>query len=233
MLNNENFSQDFLVRFNSVSKFYNKKLILENISFIVPRNGIITLVGPNGAGKTTIAKILLGIEKPTSGFIQKNPCISFGYVPQKINLNSNMPIKVSTLLEILTFGKTDQEILAFSGVDNIKDNDITEISGGQIRRVFLAACLINKANLIILDEPTKELDILGQKNLYQLLENIKTKFNVTVFMISHDLHMVVKSSDQVLCLNRHLCCYGKPSQQYQDILEHIGLYQHNHNHHHN
>jgi zinc transport system ATP-binding protein len=233
MLNNENFGEDFLVRFNSVSKFYNKKLILENISFLVPRNGIITLVGPNGAGKTTIAKLLLGIEKPTSGLIQKNPCISFGYVPQKINLNSNMPIKVSALLEILTLGKTDQEILAFSGVDNIKDNDITEISGGQIRRVFLAACLINKANLIILDEPTKELDILGQKNLYQLLENIKTKFNVTVFMISHDLHMVVKSSDQVLCLNRHLCCYGKPSKQYQDILEHIGLYQHNHNHQHN
>jgi zinc transport system ATP-binding protein len=224
--------KDFLVRFDSVSKFYNKKLILEDISFVVPRNGIITLVGPNGAGKTTIAKLLLGLERPTSGTIQKDSCISFGYVPQKINLNSNMPIKVGALLEILAAGRVDQEILAFSHVDNVSNNDITEISGGQIRRVFLAACLMNKANLIILDEPTKELDILGQKNLYKLLENIKLKYNIAIFIISHDLHMVVKSSDQVLCLNKHLCCYGKPNQQYQDILDHIGLYQHNHNHSH-
>ena len=228
MLNNE----DFLVRFNAVSKVYNKKLILEDINFIIPKNSIITLVGPNGAGKTTIAKLLLGSEKPNFGSIERGSGISFGYVPQKINLNSNLPIKVSTLLETLTLGKgkVDEEIWEFAGLDNVKNNDITEISGGQIRRVFLAACLINKANLIILDEPTKELDILGQKNLYQLLENIKTKFNTTIFMISHDLHMVVKSSDQVLCLNKHLCCYGKPNEQYQNILDHIGFYQHNHNH---
>ena len=110
---------------------------------------------------------------------------------------------------------------------------MSNISGGQISRIFLASCLINKANLIILDEPTKELDINGQSSFYNLLENIKNNFDVTIFIISHDLHTVIKASDNVLCLNQHLCCYGKPEEQYKEILDHIGFYKHHHNHSHN
>jgi zinc transport system ATP-binding protein len=222
---------DNLIEFDQVSKFYNKKLVIDNINFSVARNSILTLVGPNGAGKTTIAKLILGAEKPTSGTISKARGISFGYVPQKININNNLPIKVSTLLEILTNKALQNlDILEFAQIDKIKNTDISDISGGQISRVFLASCLINKANLIILDEPTKELDILGQSDFYHLLEDIKKNFDVTIFIISHDLHTVIKASDQVLCLNHHLCCYGKPNEQYQDILDHIGFYKHQHNH---
>jgi zinc transport system ATP-binding protein len=222
---------DSLIEFNQVSKIYNKKLVIDNISFGIPRNSIITLIGPNGAGKTTIAKLILGSEQPTSGAINKAPGISFGYVPQKININTNLPLNVANLLETFTNSSwRNSDILEFAQIDTIKNHDISSISGGQMSRVLLAICLINKANLIILDEPTKELDTLAQSYFYHLIEDIKQNFGVTIFMISHDLHTVIKASDQVLCLNHHLCCYGKPTEQYHDILNHVGFYKHRHNH---
>ena len=227
--------KDNLVEFDKVSKFYDKKKVIDNISFTIARNTIVTLVGPNGAGKTTIAKLILGSEKQTAGSIKSADNISFGYVPQKINTNTNLPITVSALLDLLTGDawKAGAEILKFAQIEGIENDDLSNISGGQISRVFLAACLINKANLIILDEPTKELDINGQSSFYHLLENIKNNFDVTIFIISHDLHTVIKASDNVLCLNQHLCCYGKPEEQYKEILDHIGFYKHHHNHSHN
>jgi zinc transport system ATP-binding protein len=227
--------KDNLIEFDKVSKFYDKKMVIDNISFTIAANTIVTLVGPNGAGKTTIAKLILDAEKPTSGSIKRAPNISFGYVPQKINTNSNLPITVSALLDLLTGDawKESGDILKFAKIEGIENSDISNISGGQISRVFLASCLINKANLIILDEPTKELDINGQSSFYSLLEDIKNNFHVTIFIISHDLHTVIRASDNVLCLNQHLCCYGKPEEQYQEILEHIGFYKHRHNHSHN
>ena len=230
---------DNLLEFINVCKKYDDKVVLDNISFTVTNGTIITLVGPNGAGKTTIARLMLGCEKPTSGKIKKANNISFGYVPQKININTNLPITVKCILDTLTKKSnqnssakqmSEKQILDFAQISDIANLDISKLSGGQISRVFLAGCLINKANLIILDEPTKELDIIGQNYFYQLLENIKNNFNVTIFIISHDLHTVIKASDHVLCLNQHLCCYGKPIEQYQDILDHIGFYKHHHNH---
>jgi zinc transport system ATP-binding protein len=223
-----------LLEFINVSKSYDKTIVLDCINFAVPNRSIITLVGPNGAGKTTIAKLMLGSELPNSGQINKAKDVRFGYVPQKININSNMPMTVKYLLDTLTKNSAiddySNEILDFAQIKDIADLDISKLSGGQVSRVFLASCLINKANLIILDEPTKELDIIGQNHFYQLLAQIKQNFNSTIFIISHDLHTVINASDQVLCLNQHLCCYGKPVKQYQDILEHIGFYKHHHNH---
>lgn len=221
--------KESLIEFSKVTKYYGKRLVLDNISFKIGEKSIITLVGPNGAGKTTVSKLIVDIEKPTSGSIYKSPNITLGYVPQKININTNLPIKVLSLIEMLTNHRNyDSEILKFAQVENVKNHDISELSGGQLRRVFLTACLLNKANLIILDEPTKELDITGQKDLYTLIQNLRREFGITIFIISHDLHTVVKESDYVLCLNKHLCCYGKP---YADnVLESIGFYKHLHNH---
>ncbi len=227
-----------LVEFCNVSKTYQKNKVIDNISFTIAKNSIITLVGPNGAGKTTIAKMILGQEKPTQGTISLCQNISFGYVPQQLNLNRSLPMSVANLISVLT-NKVKindsmlKNLLEFAQIDKIKNQDILQISGGQLRRVFLAACLINQANLIILDEPTKELDIVAQSNFYKMLEEIKSNFGISILIISHDLHTVIKSSDQVLCLNHHLCCYGKPTEQYQEILDHIGFYQHRHNHRHN
>jgi len=220
-----------LIEFSNVTKYYGKRLVLDNISFKIEEKSIVTLVGPNGAGKTTVSKLIVGIEQPTSGLIYKSSDTTLGYVPQKININPNLPVKVLSLIEMLTNHRNyDPEILKFAQVDSVKNHDISELSGGQLRRVFLTACLLNKANLIILDEPTKELDIMGQKDLYTLIQNLRKEFGITIFIISHDLHTVVQESDYVLCLNKHLCCYGKP---YTDnILESIGFYKHSHNHNH-
>jgi zinc transport system ATP-binding protein len=94
--------KDSLIEFDKVCKFYGNKKVIDNISFAIVPNTIVTLVGPNGAGKTTIAKLMLDAEKPCSGVIKRAPGISFGYVPQKININTNLPITVSALLDLLT-----------------------------------------------------------------------------------------------------------------------------------
>ena len=223
-----------LIKFVNVSKFYGSKKVVDNISFSLPRGNIVTLVGPNGAGKTTIAKLMMGAETVTSGNIFCAKEVSFGYVPQKIITNTNLPITASAFLDVLTKKSWHcaSQIIDFAQIESIKDCDLKELSGGQLSRLFLASCLVNKANVIILDEPTKELDILAQSDFYRLLEDIKQNFNVTIFIISHDINTVVKSSDQVLCLNKHLCCYGKPMEQYNEILDHIGFYKHRHNHFH-
>lgn len=221
-----------LVQFSNVSKLYGAKKVLDNISFTLPRKSIVTLVGPNGAGKTTLAKLMLGIDAVSSGSITLAKDVSFGYVPQKIITNGNVPITVSAFLDLLTQKKwlLCPELIDFAQVEKIRHLDLKQLSGGQLSRLFLSSCLVNKANVIVLDEPTKELDILAQSDFYRILEELKQNFNITIFIISHDIHTVVKSSDQVLCLNQHLCCYGKPTEQYRDILDHIAFYQHHHNH---
>lgn len=222
-----------LVEFINVSKSYTQKKVIDNVSFSIEQNSIITLVGPNGAGKTTIAKMILGQEAPTKGQIKRAPNLSLGYVPQKTDLNTNLPMTVINLIKILTKSNPSNEILRFAKVEELKEQDISTLSGGQLRRVLLAGCLMNKAQLIILDEPTKDLDILAQSQFYQLLAEIKSNFATAIFIISHDLYTVIKSSDHVFCLNQHFCCYGKPVAQYDQIIEHIGFYQHKHNHRHN
>ena len=222
---------DPLIKFINVSKNFKNKKVLENINFSINKKSIITLVGPNGAGKSTIAKLILGIEHPSSGKIKKSYGLNFGYVPQEIKLNSSLPLKVKNLLSLLTNNNDENsELLSFAKIEDIGSQDISEISGGQLRKVFLVSCLMNNVDLIVLDEPTKELDIIGQQQFYNLINQVREKFQITIFIISHDLHTVIKTSDQVLCINHHLCCYGKPMEQYDKIMKHIGFYQHHHNH---
>jgi zinc transport system ATP-binding protein len=215
---------------------------MDNVSFKLKKGEITTLIGQNGTGKTTLAKIILGLESYDQGKLIIRNKLKIGYVPQKLDFGFSMPITSKDLLKILApdgnidhlsdIGLTD-----FIHYKKIKNTDISRISGGELQKLILAGTLLNKPDLLILDEPTQFLDVTSQQNFYRLLGSLKAKLGLTIFMISHDLFTVMKNSDQVLCLNKHICCSGKPADMDNDIdfknaLSEIGVYIHKHDHQH-
>ena len=118
-----------------------------------------------------------------------------------------------------------------------------KLSGGEMQRVLLARAILNKPNLLVLDEPTQGVDINGQAELYQLIHRTQQTLNCAVLMVSHDLHIVMADSKEVLCINQHICCAGTPESLSNDpkfmrlwgnqISQNMGFYTHHHNHHHN
>lgn len=229
-----------IVNFQSVSKSFGDKLLLDKVSFSLNKGTINTLIGQNGAGKTTIAKMMLGLEEPTSGKVVIDKNITIGYVPQKLDFNFNMPLTCLGLLKMLSPDQINGEEFIFSeflDYKNINNKDISNISAGQLQKILLAGTLMQKPDLIILDEPTQFLDVSSQKQFYHVLTEAKEKFGSTIFMVSHDLFTVMKNSDQVICINGHICCSGRPADlenmsDLKDALSEIGFYVHSHDHKH-
>jgi len=229
-----------LVEFVNVSKSFNQKSLLSDVSFAIKKYEITTLIGPNGAGKTTIARLILGLDQATSGRIVIAPGSKIGYVPQKLDLSPDLPITAEKFLNLLAkdyHSKDYQNIRDFIDVDKYRNHDISDLSGGEFQKLLLAATLLNNPDLIILDEPIQFLDVSSQQEFYRIINQIKNELKLTIFMISHDLFTVMKNSDQVICLNGHICCSGKPNDITQNkelltTLSSIGFYTHHHNHKH-
>jgi zinc transport system ATP-binding protein len=229
-----------LVEFKSLSKSFHNKTLVDNVSFKLNKGEITTLIGQNGAGKTTLAKIILGQELFDSGELIIKPGIKIGYLPQKLDFGFNMPLTAKGLLKTLASNNMDYDLInleEFVGYSKIKNKDISDISGGELQKLLLTGTLMNKPDLLILDEPTQFLDVASQQEFYRILKGLKEKLGLTIFMISHDLFTVMKNSDQVICLNGHVCCSGKPADLdrnaiFKNALSEIGVYVHNHDHKH-
>lgn len=202
-----------LVEFLNVGFSDKNTVILENVSFRVEEGQVITVIGPNGGGKTTLTKLLLGILKPTSGKIIKNKNLVIGYMPQKMIINSFLPITVFEFLGENTL------------LESIKDRKLSSLSCGELQKVLLERCLLKNPNLLILDEPIQGADVNSQEEFYKRIKDFKG----TVLMISHDLNFVFKSSDMVFCLNKHMCCKGHPTDlKMSDAYKNFGFYKHHH-----
>jgi zinc transport system ATP-binding protein len=229
-----------LVEFKLLSKSFHNKILIDNVSFKLSKGEITTLIGQNGAGKTTLAKIILGQESYDSGKLIIKPDIKIGYVPQKLDFNLNMPMTAKGLLKFLAPNGLDYGLInleEFIGYNKIKNKDISSISGGELQKLLLVGTLMSKPDLLILDEPTQYLDVASQQTFYRILGELKERLGITIFIISHDLFTVMKNSDQVICLNKHVCCSGKPTEldtnpDFKNALSEIGVYVHNHDHKH-
>lgn len=230
-----------IIEFENVLKAYNGKVLVDNVSFALQHGEITTLMGQNGAGKTTIAKIILGLEKATKGKTWVKPNLKIGYVPQKLGINANLPLVAGDLFNILAPHGGRGEVLdeiSFIDFPKLKDKKVSDLSGGELQKVILYGTLANEPELVILDEPVQYLDVASQQEFYKTLVRLRKKILLSVFMISHDLFTVMKNSDQVICINGHVCCIGKPNDlgsnsELQNALTEIGLYIHAHNHDHN
>lgn len=205
-------ASSFLVRLTSVSLAFSKERVLQDISLELRPGQLVTLVGPNGAGKSTLLKVILGLVQPTQGTIEKRPSLRVGYMPQKFAVNPLMPLTVERFLTLPPDGQLSvhASLKAVSGLHLLKKS-FHHLSGGEVQRVLLAQAFLRAPHLLVLDEPSQGLDIDGQRLFYTFLQTFREKSpSTTILLASHDLYMVLKTSDHVICLNRHICCVGHP-----------------------
>lgn len=237
-----------------------RRVILDNISLSIEKNTITTIIGPNGAGKTTLLRVILGLETAYQGQCTTTAGCRIGYTPQQLVINPLLPLTVENFLWLSSkqavskrHARTHiQDILAEVGAAHLLKESLHTLSGGQKQRVLLAQALLDSPQLLVLDEPTQGVDVLGLEELYRLIQRIQKERSCSVLLVSHDLHYVMSASDLVICLNKHICCSGHPSNiqnhpQYQQLFyDHlrnqntikgatplaVALYQHEHDHRH-
>ena len=202
---------NILVKLKNAGIRQNDKWLVQGVSLEVEKGKIVTLIGPNGSGKSTTAKIALGIYKKIEGNVEKFTD-KIGYVPQKISVDWTLPLRVHDFM-VLTENLKDEEInkaLTLTGVLNLKNKNLGNLSGGEFQRVLLARAISKKPELLVLDEPVQGVDFTGEIALYKLIKEISDKLNCGILLISHDLHTVMSATDHVVCLNGHVCCSGSP-----------------------
>ena len=232
---------DDLLRLEDVCVRFNGQDTLDAVDLRVRPGEIVTLIGPNGAGKTTLVRVVLGLLKPDSGTIRRRPKLRIGYMPQKLQVDATLPLSVQRFLRLVPGVSTAmvQEALGEVGAPHVLNHPLQQISGGELQRVLLARALLRKPELLVLDEPVQGVDIAGQAALYRLIGKLRERHGCGVLMVSHDLHLVMSATDQVVCLNRHVCCSGHPEQVSGDpaFVELFGrdarslaIYQHRHDH---
>ena len=233
-----------LITLDNITLSHNGKNVLDDVSFKLHQGEFVTLIGPNGAGKSSLIKILLGVIKQDSGYVIYSGDIRLGYTPQTFTANPYIPISVKDFLTLNQ--KLDsafmQQTFDLTGINELLHLPLKNLSGGELQKVLLSRALLNKPNVLILDEPAQNLDVDGQMQLYKLIQDIHQEQNCSVLMVSHDLHRVMKESTQVLCLYHHICCEGLPESILKDekfndlfadqIHELMATYEHHHNHHH-
>ncbi|OOR98725.1 zinc ABC transporter ATP-binding protein ZnuC [Haemophilus paracuniculus] len=237
-------SADILVQLEQINVQFGTKHALQNINLAIAANSITTIVGPNGGGKSTLLKVLLKLIQPTSGKVHHKAGLKIGYVPQKLQLEQSMPISVRRFLQLKpqTSETEINEALKLFSIQHLAESQLHKLSGGEQQRVLLARAILNRPQLLILDEPMQGVDITGQTELYQLLNHLRSWLDCAILMVSHDLNLVMANTDEVLCINRHLCCAGTPEQISNDphfihlfgdqFAQNVAFYSHRHNHHH-
>ena len=230
-----------LIEAHGLTKLYSGQIALDAVELSLRQGELTTLVGPNGAGKTTLVRLLLGLERPSSGTIQITEGVRIGYVPQRVHIDDALPITARRFLSLGGAKRaTIETVLAEVGAMQVLNSALQTVSGGEMRRVLLARALLCNPDLLVLDEPTAGVDLIGQAELFDLINTVRRQKKCGVLMISHDLHVVMAASDHVLCLNHHVCCSGTPDtvSEHPEYLALFGpkaarthaIYTHDHDH---
>ncbi len=221
---------------------FGETLALDGVNVAIHPGEILTVIGPNGAGKTTLARIILGLTRPESGSVQRRRGVTFGYVPQRFHVDPTLPITVGRFLALpANPGRTAvARALTDVGVPNLLDRALQHLSGGEFQRVMLARALLRRPDMLVLDEPLQGVDFGGQIALFDLIGELRDRHGFGVLMVSHDLHIVMRATDRVLCINRHVCCTGAPEtvSRHPEYLQLFGpdaaralaVYPHQHDH---
>lgn len=238
-------STKLLVKLEQISLRFGQRVILHDVGLEVYPESVVTLIGPNGAGKSTLLRVLLGLQKADAGTVWRTPGLRVGYVPQKFHIDRLLPLDVARFIG-LSRARHDavsvQQCANEAGVIHLLGQPVQSLSGGELQRVLLARALLTQPHLLVLDEPGQGVDVSGLSELYQMISRLKQVHGYGVLMVSHDLHLVMASTDQVLCLNRHVCCSGQPEavSRHPEYLNLFGdvrtaglaVYTHHHDHQH-
>jgi zinc transport system ATP-binding protein len=196
----------------------NDRRVLDEVDLAVGRGEIVTVIGPNGAGKSSLIRAILGLEKLDGGEVRRAPGLSVAYLPQRYQLDPALPLSVRRVLT-LTHSPSEERIQAVLeelGIGRLLDSSALRLSGGELQRVMLARALLREPELLVLDEPTQNVDATGALDIYQVIARQRARTGCSVLLVSHDLNVVMAATDRVYCLNGHICCSGKPTDVGRD-----------------
>jgi zinc transport system ATP-binding protein len=202
---------------SNLSVGFDQIVVIERLSFGVPRGSALAIVGPNGAGKSVLAKALIG-ALPHEGTIRWEDNSKIGYVPQKLDIERDLPVTGGDFLHakavVARAFQTDvANVLELVGLKaESVGKPIGALSGGQFQRLLVAAALIGHPTVLLLDEPTAGVDEPGQDSINHTLDRLRDERGLTILFISHDLSVVYHYATNVLCLSRGHACFGVPRQ---------------------
>lgn len=215
-----------LVECRGLSFAYGKSLVLEDVSFVVHRGESLCVIGPNGGGKSTLARLILGLLEPTSGSLKvldRNPVeahTAIGYVPQAMRFDPQFPISA---LDIVLMGRLNRlriglyskacRKMALAALDEVglsgyEKRSFSDLSGGERQRVLIARALACEPEILLLDEPTANIDLSVEAALIETLVSLRHR--MTILMITHDLDLVSSIGDSVLCVNHRVHRHSLP-----------------------
>lgn len=213
-----------VIKVENLYKKFSSQFVIENLSFSVEKGEYLYVVGENGSGKTTLIKLLLGLEKQTSGKIEFENSYKgkIGYLPQQSKIQSDFPASVFEVVmsgflnraKLIPFYKKEQkekaeQVLKKLNIFDIKNKSFRLLSGGQKQKVLLARGLCAADGILLLDEPLTALDPLATAEFYDILDELK-KTGTTLIIISHDVQCAVKYADKILHLGRDSYFFGNP-----------------------
>jgi ABC-type Mn2+/Zn2+ transport system ATPase subunit len=197
---------------------------VEEVSFSLAEGQIAILIGPNGSGKSTVLRAILGLvpftgEVRVLGMPAAQARRQIGYVPQRLAFDLTLPLTVRETVRMPLLGAhgpeaeaSVQHFVEALGVADLVDKPLGTLSGGQLKRVLIVRAMVTNPRLLLLDEPEAGIDIGGEQTLYELLDRLVSHHRLTALICSHELDLVFRFADQVLCLNRRLQCTGPPAE---------------------
>lgn len=218
-----------LVELNSLSLGYNKHTVIKNLSLSIDEHDFICIVGPNGSGKTTLVRGILGLLKPRHGSINFSDGLKqnfIGYMPQESTVDPNFPTSVFEIVlsgtlnrqtKLLPFYKQSAKNIALNSlrmlhIEKLKDSSFADLSGGQKQKVLLARALTATTKLLILDEPSNNLDYKSKKELYELVKDLHDKQNIAIIMVTHDLDHDNLLGNKILSLQEKDIFFGSTKE---------------------
>lgn len=209
--------------------------ILRNVNIHIHCGELTVIIGRNGAGKSTLLKAILGEVEHTGNisFVDQKDNITkkikIGYVPQSINVEKQMPTTVydlfaSCITHIPVFWKKNKKIyneireqLKIFGAEELIDKSIGDLSGGELQRVLIAIATKPTPNLLILDEPVSGIDRNGIKDFYNIISKLKSEYDMSIILVSHDLDLTKKYADKVILLDKEVIKEGKPEDVFKSL----------------
>jgi len=221
---------DNIVEVEDLAVTFQDYHILENLNLRIPQNEFVTIVGPNGAGKSTFLKVLLGLIQPDKGTVrifnkaaQSVPPAWIGYVPQVKTMDRSFPaLSIELVLTGINgrwpwrFQKNEYQkslqAMERVGAEHLAQRRLSRLSGGELQRVCLARSIVREPKLVMLDEPATGIDVVGEADLYRLLEVYQKETRATIMMVTHDWHAATHHADQVLLLNNKQIGFGEPGK---------------------
>jgi zinc transport system ATP-binding protein len=189
--------------------------VLQGLTFAVPRGAALAVIGPNGAGKTVLFRALIG-SLPHRGTVRWAPGTRVGYVPQKLDIERDLPLTGMDFLRakaaVAGAARTDVDraLVEVGLTPKLAGRPIGALSGGQFQRLLLAFALVGRPTVLLFDEPTAGVDEPGEERLYEMIRRVQEEEGLTVLLISHELSLVHRFADLVLCLSRQPPCFGPP-----------------------